>query len=603
MAIVFIVGSVASAVFISQAQRVELTKKDIQEIRSTQTPAQRINIDTISTDVLVRKTSSNQTTLKLEGFVEFVGNQNYKEPIMTIDTTASDLLAKIRPSKQWYWFVFNSDIKLIVEVPQEYDGSLNIRTVSGDITVENDFLNESIETTSGQITIQEAQLVQASSTSGDIFVNNAFVVDINTVSGDVIIKRDPIRSSVESGRIHTVSGDVRIPYGAGVKFDTVSGDVKGEYNQGDQLIISTTSGDLSISTITAPSIEEESLDPRDHCLANSAFDEEVGACIAQGIVLGKEAKQAARFAIMLQSTMFHTIQNYERTEEGYTFILQTPERKPYAFNVPFVHSPDLDEEINSTEVTLCKESDRGEKVCEEQHIACTAIYDPVCAVDKNGKLKTYGSSCTACTTGFVERYAEGECTEAKEAPTTAEECASYHSTAVLMEECRPGEHSVAEIEGEQCCIVNVDPKPMIECPESLKPSCQYEKVCTMQYDPVCGTYENESSRTFGNGCGACADPSVTSYTKGECEQAILSQEEIDQLISEANYCTTKDECAKLPSRCPYGCQSMVNINEVETVLSAIDEEDYMCEKACAAVVFPVDCIEGTCQVQHPNQQN
>lgn len=394
--------------------------------------------------------------------------------------------------------------------------------------------------------------------------------------------------------------------------------------------------------------------PEEWCIGDAVYQEEIGACLADDIILEAEAKKAASTAIMLQSTMFHTIQNYERTEEGYTFILQTPERKPYAFNVPFIHTANLDlnegqmraakmvqdyvegdititkvmtarcpgcfyieydqgQEIKNItindwnieeeEITLCKENDRGERICEEQQIACTTIYDPVCAVDENGKLKTYSSRCTACTTGFVERYSEGECEEVKEAPKNTTECEAYHSTATLMDMCRPGEHSVAEIDGEQCCVVNVDPKVMTECPEVLKLKCHYEKACTLQFDPVCGKYENGTSRTFGNGCGACAENSVTSYTKGECEQAVLSQEEVNFIIEEANYCTTKNDCAKLPSRCPYGCQSMVNVDEVDEIMNAINEEDYSCDEACIAVVFPVECVEERCEVQHPNQQN
>jgi len=41
---------------------------------------------------------------------------------------------------------------------------------------------------------------------------------------------------------------------------------------------------------------------------------------------------------------------------------------------------------------------------------CTKIYRPVCGQDKEGKLKTYASDCTACANVDVVGYQEGVCT-------------------------------------------------------------------------------------------------------------------------------------------------------------------------------------------------
>lgn len=40
---------------------------------------------------------------------------------------------------------------------------------------------------------------------------------------------------------------------------------------------------------------------------------------------------------------------------------------------------------------------------------CTMIYAPVCAMDKEGKLKTYPSDCSACSDKEVVAYQPGEC--------------------------------------------------------------------------------------------------------------------------------------------------------------------------------------------------
>ena len=42
------------------------------------------------------------------------------------------------------------------------------------------------------------------------------------------------------------------------------------------------------------------------------------------------------------------------------------------------------------------------------------------------------------------------------------------------------------------------------------------EMCTMDYNPVCGHLADGSSKTYSNGCGACSDPKVLSYSQGEC---------------------------------------------------------------------------------------
>lgn len=53
------------------------------------------------------------------------------------------------------------------------------------------------------------------------------------------------------------------------------------------------------------------------------------------------------------------------------------------------------------------------------------------------------------------------------------------------------------------------------------------QICTMDYTPVCATKDNRvrcvttpcqstETKTYSNGCGACANPAVISYIPGEC---------------------------------------------------------------------------------------
>ena len=50
----------------------------------------------------------------------------------------------------------------------------------------------------------------------------------------------------------------------------------------------------------------------------------------------------------------------------------------------------------------------------------------------------------------------------------------------------------------------------VKCPE-VRP-----EMCTMDYNPVCGSLSDGSLITYSNGCNACSDPKVISYSHGEC---------------------------------------------------------------------------------------
>lgn len=57
-------------------------------------------------------------------------------------------------------------------------------------------------------------------------------------------------------------------------------------------------------------------------------------------------------------------------------------------------------------------------------------------------------------------------------------------------------------------------------PEAGATVCQDPRpqVCTMDYRPVCATLGDGSTRTYSNGCSACADANVTSWIEGVCPE-------------------------------------------------------------------------------------
>jgi hypothetical protein len=44
------------------------------------------------------------------------------------------------------------------------------------------------------------------------------------------------------------------------------------------------------------------------------------------------------------------------------------------------------------------------------------------------------------------------------------------------------------------------------------------QVCTMDYRPVCASLADGAVKTYSNGCSACADASVSSWTEGACPE-------------------------------------------------------------------------------------
>jgi|GEM_PF-6763196 len=71
-----------------------------------------------------------------------------------------------------------------------------------------------------------------------------------------------------------------------------------------------------------------------------------------------------------------------------------------------------------------------------------------------------------------------------------------------------------------------DPCTPVE-PITCTPESKKQIACTMDWNPVCGAYDNGircikapcpniGYKTYGNACSACADPAVFEYTKGEC---------------------------------------------------------------------------------------
>jgi len=49
------------------------------------------------------------------------------------------------------------------------------------------------------------------------------------------------------------------------------------------------------------------------------------------------------------------------------------------------------------------------------------------------------------------------------------------------------------------------------------------QICTREYEPVCATLQDGSTKTGSTGCTSCSDPEVIGYKMGAC--GIVSLEE------------------------------------------------------------------------------
>ena len=48
------------------------------------------------------------------------------------------------------------------------------------------------------------------------------------------------------------------------------------------------------------------------------------------------------------------------------------------------------------------------------------------------------------------------------------------------------------------------------------------QICTREYNPVCGTLQDGSTKTGSTGCTSCSDPDVVGYKMGACVKEVVS---------------------------------------------------------------------------------
>ena len=49
------------------------------------------------------------------------------------------------------------------------------------------------------------------------------------------------------------------------------------------------------------------------------------------------------------------------------------------------------------------------------------------------------------------------------------------------------------------------------------------QICTREYNPVCGTLQDGSTKTGSTGCTSCSDHDVVGYKMGVCVKEVVSK--------------------------------------------------------------------------------
>ena len=199
-----------------------------------------INIDVKSSDINITKSSDNKIKIEVYSYSEKDSKVDLKDNIVNIE------------SKQRHtgFMLFGGGCKVLIYVPENYEGKFSIDATSGDVYSKLDTFNDyKINLTSGDIEIANLKSLEGKTTSGDLELGKiTSYIDYKTTSGDYEI--DSIKVEKDS-YINATSGDVEIGEveDAYVETSVKSGDVKIKENDRKAeyvLKIKTTSGDIEV---------------------------------------------------------------------------------------------------------------------------------------------------------------------------------------------------------------------------------------------------------------------------------------------------------------------------------------------------------------------
>ena len=203
----------------------------------------RVELSVASSDVEVR--SWDGSDIRVEATQRGGSRGDY-----TVDVnTSGGTVRVVETSRNLFCLFCSRNVSYRISVPS--GAQADIRTASGDITVEGLSGALALSTVSGEIRASDVSGgLTAGTTSGDVRLEDvAGKLEVNTVSGGVKLED----GKIDGATVNTTSGDVNLDGVAGpINVGTISGDVAVRDGHSTQLAISTTSGEFNYSGDLAP---------------------------------------------------------------------------------------------------------------------------------------------------------------------------------------------------------------------------------------------------------------------------------------------------------------------------------------------------------------
>lgn len=245
----------------------------------------KVHIDITSTDINIIPSADEEITVRLSG--EVSTNRNRDIPSLVAYESGDELRIEIIRPKTIFIGVNIWRANLDIYIPEESIEVLEVDTTSSDINIRDlkvseidyngvsgDFKGESLfaenikfDATSGDVNLKDyTGDINIHTVSGDLVLEHGSQndnIEVSTTSGDVSIEQE----GVSDMNIKTISGDIGIDLFENAEFylkaNTVSGDIDNKFpirvtsssrrslegtvgSNGEEIVVSTTSGDIRV---------------------------------------------------------------------------------------------------------------------------------------------------------------------------------------------------------------------------------------------------------------------------------------------------------------------------------------------------------------------